>query len=280
MKEHQVKLSILNSLADGKFYSGETLGELQIDDNDGLLPIEKTAKVDHIITARSGVFHTPANGGYDKKNVQKRGSVKPGEYFLYNNWDFNVAGYILEKKIEKTVYQELEEQLAKPLGFQDWNIKSQKRTINKKKSRYSAYHMYLSTRDMAKIGQLMFNKGKWNGKQIIPKDWIRKTTSTVTPVEILNKRNRNDETAKVQYSYGYMWWLYEKLHDNPDFEGAYEAGGFGGQFITIIPKLNLVVAHKTKLSTLEKWGVKKGGTPSWMYWNILDRLTKARIKKE
>ncbi len=45
----------------------QEIGSLGIEERDGLLPIEKTAKVDHIITARSGVFYTPANDGYDKK---------------------------------------------------------------------------------------------------------------------------------------------------------------------------------------------------------------------
>jgi len=254
----------------------DTIGDLGIDDTNGLLPIEKTALVDHIITSRSGVFHIPANGGYDEKNVLKRGSVKPGEYFLYNNWDFNVAGYILEKKTGKTVYKELEEQLAKPLGFQDWNIENQKRTIDEKKSQYSAYHMYLSTRDMAKIGQLMLNEGEWNGKQIIPKDWIKKITMPVTPVDIVNKRDGKDGSAEVQFSYGYMWWLFENLYDNKDFEGAYTASGYGGQFITVIPKRKVVIAHKTKLDLLTKLGMAKNYTTSPQYWKILDKLMKEK----
>ena len=99
-----------------------------------------------------------SNGGYDKENFLERGSVEPGEYFVYNNWDFNVAGHILELYTQKSIYEELENQFAKPLGFQDWNIKNQRKSGNKSKSQYKAYHIYLSTRDMAKLGQLMLNK--------------------------------------------------------------------------------------------------------------------------
>lgn len=102
---------------DGTIDLDKTIGELGIDEDDGLLPQEKEATVRDIITARSGVFHIPANGGYDKKNALKRGSVKHGEYFLYNNWDFNVAGYILEQATGRSVYEELEKQLAIPLGL-------------------------------------------------------------------------------------------------------------------------------------------------------------------
>ena len=66
-----------------------TLDELQIDDVEGLLDIEKRAKIDHLATSRSGVFHVASNGGYDEKNILPRGSKEPGSYYVYNNWDFN-----------------------------------------------------------------------------------------------------------------------------------------------------------------------------------------------
>ena len=58
---------------------------------------------------------------------------------------------------------------------------------------------------MAEIGQLMLNKGKWNGKQLISEKWIDKITTTLTPVEIVNKRYGRNTDSKVQLSYGYMW---------------------------------------------------------------------------
>jgi CubicO group peptidase (beta-lactamase class C family) len=251
----------------------QTIGDIGIDEKDGLLPIEKQATVRDIISSRSGVFHIPANGGYDVDNIKERGSVRPGEYFVYNNWDFNVAGYILEKKSGKSVYQEIEEQLAIPLGFQDWNIKNQKRTVNEDKSQYSAYHIHVSTRDMAKIGQLMLQEGQWEGKQLISKEWIKKITSTITPTEVVNKRDQIDASSPVQFSYGHMWWLFEKMYDNPDFEGAYTASGYAGQFITVIPKRNVVIAHKTSMDLLTYAGLsERGATPSWRYWLILRKL--------
>ncbi|MEM6718861.1 MAG: DUF2306 domain-containing protein [Bacteroidota bacterium] len=257
----------------GTINLNQTLGNLGIDEDDGLLEIEKQATVDHIITARSGVFHEAANGGYDIKNVKKRGSVKPGTYFLYNNWDYNVAGAIFEQYTGKTVYQELEAQLAIPLGFQDWNILNQDRTVNKNKSRYSAYHMHLSTRDMAKIGQLMLQEGKWNGKQLISRDWIKKITSSVTPKDTVNKRYHKDASNPTQHSYGYMWWLFERFYDNPAFEGAYTARGAFGQYITVIPKRDIVVVHKTTVDiyTLLNFS-DRTSTPSWQYWWILQKL--------
>lgn len=248
----------------------QTIGDIGIDEKDGLLPQEKEATVNDIITARSGVFHIAANEGYDKKNILKRGSVKHGEYFVYNNWDFNVAGYIFEKKTGHSIYEEIEEQLAKPLGFQDWNIKNQHKKYGKRKSQYPAYHIYLSTRDMAKIGQLMLNNGNRNGNQIVSKDWIKKITTTVTPVDTVNKRYGRDRLSPFQFSYGYMWWIVDNIKHDPVFEGAYSATGYGGQFITVIPKLNMVVAHKTKLGLLNYLGLKYD-VGDRQYWNLLYR---------
>lgn len=246
----------------------QTIGDIGINEEDGLLPQEKEATINNIITARSGVFHIPVNGGYDEANILKRGTVKHGDYWVYNNWDFNVAGAILEQKTGNSIYQEIENQLAIPLGFQDWNIKNQKKKYKDSKSQYPAYHIYLSTRDMAKIGQLMLNKGNWNGKQIISQNWIEKTTTTVTPTDTVNKRYGRTIESPFQFSYGYMWWLVDNLKHYPDFEGAYSATGYGGQFITVIPKLNMVIAHKTKLGLFNYIGLKHD-VADWQYWQLL-----------
>jgi CubicO group peptidase (beta-lactamase class C family) len=273
-----VRKSILSILY-GKYVDNgtidlqQTLGALGIDEDDGLLPIEKQASIEHVITARSGVFHPAANEGYDTKNMKKRGKEKPGEYFIYNNWDFNVAGFILEKASRNTVPQEIENQLAIPLEFEDWHVENQWKTENKKLSRYPAQHLHLSTRDMAKIGQLMLQKGQWNGKQLISKEWIQKITTTVTPKDTVNVRYDRDGSSPVQHSYGYLWWLFERFYDNPDFEGAYTAIGAHGHYITVIPKRNVVVVHKTTRDLLTVTGLSdRASTPSWRYWWILRTL--------
>ena len=95
----------------------QTLEELEMDDIEGLMDIEKKATVNHLATARSGIFHNPSYGGDDRKNVLRRGSVEPGTYYLYNNWDFNAVGYVFEKLVGKTIYEELEEQIAIPTSY-------------------------------------------------------------------------------------------------------------------------------------------------------------------
>lgn len=260
---------------DGTIDLQTTIGELGIDEKDGLLPKEKEATIDHIITSRSGVHHVASNGGYDKNNFQERGSVEPGEFFVYNNWDFNVAGHIFEQYTGKSVYQALEAQFAIPLGFQDWNIENQKKSGNRSKSQYQAYHIYLSTRDMARLGQLMLQEGEWEGKQLIPKEWVRKTTTTVTPFETLVERYGAADPDDLHMSYGYMWWLFDNYQGKPAYRGAYSAIGYGGQYITVFPELDLVIAHKTKLGWLHYLGLRKDGDAYYM--DIMHQVVRAMV---
>ena len=92
----------------GKINLNKSLNDLKIDDVGGLLPIEKEAKIKDILEARSGVFHQASYPGDFLDLAPKRGSVKAGSYWLYSNWDFNVAGYIFEQETGKTIYGEIE----------------------------------------------------------------------------------------------------------------------------------------------------------------------------
>ncbi|GAB7089504.1 serine hydrolase domain-containing protein [Marinifilum fragile] len=219
----------------------ETLEELEFDDIQGLLPIEKKATVRNLITARSGIYHPASNEGSDNKNNPGRGSMKPGTYFLYNNWDFNAAGAIFEQQTGLNIYDAFKKDIAIPIQMQDFEREKQEKSGNQRKSKYLAYHFWFSTRDMARLGLLMLNMGNWDGEQIIPKDWIKLITSVTTSTDEMNSY----WCKEGNYAYGYMWWIWEK-YNNPDLEGAYLATGAYGQYILVIPKLNMVIAHKTK----------------------------------
>lgn len=252
----------------------ETLKANNINEYNGLLAIEKQATIENLLTSTSGVLHPKIQRYvYTFPRERERGSVKPGDYFMINNWDYNVASSILQDKTKNNLHWELENQLAIPLGFQDWNIKNQYTTRDLKKSMFTTYQMHLSTRDMAKIGQLLLQKGTWNGKQVVSKNWIDKMTSTAISKDSVRVRLGRDISSPMQQSYGYSWWLFERFYDNPDFEGAYTSWDRSGQFITVIPKRNVVIAHKTKLDYLTHTNLSdRTKTPSWRYWWIVRKL--------
>lgn len=74
-------------VTDGTIDLEKTVADLGMDDLGGLLPIERQAKLRHLMTARSGIYHLAANSGDDLASAPPRGSQVPGSYFLYNNWD-------------------------------------------------------------------------------------------------------------------------------------------------------------------------------------------------
>jgi len=250
----------------GKIDLTKTMGELGIDDVQGLTDQEKEATVLDLITCRSGIYH-PASYAGDSKNKPARGTYKRGEYFLYNNWDFNVAGEVFEMMTGKNIYDAFGEDIAKQIDMQDWNRKRQKKSGNKKASRYLAYPFHFSTRDMARIGYLMLRNGKWEDKQVISEAWVKESTSTFSPYEDVSKGK------KSRFSYGYMWWIFDEKSPAyiPQYKGAYTASGMMGQRITVIPELDMVVAMKTN----SRYGRRTKGAE---YLKILDKIVTAQAE--
>ena len=254
-----------NYVASGKISLDRTLEDLKIDDRAGLLPIERKATIDHLITARSGVYHPASNGGDNAADAPDRGSQKPGEYFLYNNWDFNAAGAIFERLSGKDIYDALQSDLAQPIRMQDFDRSRQRKGGNLERSQFPAYHIWLSTRDMARLGYLMLRHGSWQGRQVIPRDWAEKIVSVVTPVGETNPPRMRE----WGFGYGYMWWIWDGTSNAGPFNGAYSARGAYGQYITVLPALDLVIAHKT--------AVPPQRSVNWLeYQGILDRVVAAR----
>ena len=232
-------------IASGQIDLKKNLFDLNIDDVGGLLPIEKEATIKDILEARSGVFHQASNSGDNLDVAPGRGSVKPGSFWLYSNWDFNVAGYIFEKETGKSIYSEIENQLSKPLKFQDWKLELQKKGGDLTRSKYPTYHMWFSTRDMARIGLLMLNKGRWMNKQIIEEKWVEEMTRPITSYVEVNKNIPNFRGANYSFGYGLYWWLWQNTTDNR-FKNGYSALGAMGQSLSVFPSIDGVVVFKTK----------------------------------
>lgn len=233
-----------NHVADGTIRLDKTLAEMGITYDGLLLENEEKATIKDIISSRSGIYLPASNPGDMLHLAPKRGSVKPGEQWLYSNWDFNMAGYIFEQETGQNIYDEIERQLAKPIGMQDWNRARQKKDGDRYMSDILAYHIDFSARDMARLGLLMLNNGKWKEQQVIPAAWVTEMVSPSTSFEELDAIAPFVKNNYSQTSYGYMWWLW----DNPTYkmlEGAYSAQGAYGQNITVVPKLDMVIVIKT-----------------------------------
>jgi CubicO group peptidase (beta-lactamase class C family) len=234
------------SIAKGRIDPGATLESLDFDDLGGLSPVERSATIRDLLQARSGVYHPAANLGDASDRAPARGSVKPGTRFLYNNWDFNALGALFEKVTGRRLYTAFGEDIARPIGCEDWdeNLHATQAIRNDTgASRWPAHHFLLSTRDMARIGLLMLRGGRWGDAKVIPRGWAALTTAIRTPAaEVASSSPFIDGLA-----YGYLWWIFDPAGPWPAaMKGGYTASGAFGQFITVLPKLDLVIAHKTQ----------------------------------
>jgi CubicO group peptidase (beta-lactamase class C family) len=254
-----VRKSVLSILygkyvENGTIPLGKTLREIGLTDLDGLLPREQEATVLDLITARSGIYHPASNAGDSTASAPPRGSQKPGTYYLYNNWDFNAAGAVFEKLTGRDIYDALETDLAKPIGMEDFDRARQQKSGDVKRSELMAYHMWLSVRDMARIGLLMLRGGQWQGQQVALREWIRRISSLTTPLNEMNPPAYRSLGTGNRWGYGYMWWVWDAPNSPGPFEGAFTGIGAGGQYITVIPQLDMVIAHKTDTEQVSPHG--------------------------
>ena len=218
----------------------QTLKSLEIDDIvPSLTAEEKQARIIDLLEARSGIYHlaTEDTPGMKEKRPQ-RGSHAPGIFWYYNNWDFNTLGFIYEKRTSISIFESFSKEIALPLGMQDYSPADGRYSFDKTLSQYPAYLFNMSTRDMARFGQLYLQNGKWSGQQIISADWV---AASVTA--------DSDASPPAGRGYGYLWWI-DGQHSGSLFtgvdlgSGAFAAEGYGGHYIVVIPKLEMVVVSR------------------------------------
>lgn len=225
-------------VASGVIDLNRTLADLKIDEGGGgLTEAEKQATIRDLLKSSSGVYWPAGSPGGDDSNTPARGSYRHGEHFHYNNWDFNVVGAIFEQLTGKTVFQALEEDLARPLQFEDFDRDRQRMLgYESNPSRYKAYHMFLSGRDMARLGLVMVNGGVWNGRQVIPAAWVKESTALYV--------KGADMGRDASSGYSYLWWKPSEGRRGPEWEGSYLANGNFGQYILALPAIDTVIVHR------------------------------------
>lgn len=247
----------------GKIDTGKTVKELGLDDRTPFSEIESKATLEQLMTARSGIYRDVPGDDILLKQAPSRGSVYPGTVFSYNNWEFDAAGTAFEKLTGENIYDAFANDIAAPIGMQDFHRELQ-RKFPSPESVHPEYAMYLSTRDMARIGLLLFNHGVWNGVTIVDNNWVRYMTDISTPWEEMEPPILRQKGDPSRWGFGFGWWVWDakpypgNVWSSP-FQGAYESRGTGGQFITVIPARGLVLVHKVDIdahpeANLSDWG--------------------------
>ncbi|WP_394891572.1 serine hydrolase domain-containing protein [Mesorhizobium sp. AaZ16] len=226
-------ISILYGIyvAEGRIKLDETLQDLRIDDIGGLTDRERQATVEHLLQARSGVYHPSV---YDTARGRPlREEYAPGSFWYYNNWDFNVLATIFERQTGETVFDALESRLAVPLLMQDY-VREDGRYQHGPESEHPVYKLRFSARDLARVGLLYLRNGRWGANQVVPETWVRESV-------------RAHSDLGGGRGYGYLWWTAE-AHAPGDAISTHTplfyASGLGGQYIVVITTLDLVVVHR------------------------------------
>lgn len=250
---HSIRKALLNSIfgiyvANGTIDTSETIGELGIDDIYPLSELEKSARVADLLKSRSGIYHPAAAVSEGMlRGMPERNSFSPGEHYYYNNWDFNMLGYILELKTGEKIYELFLKDIARPIGMKSYqgnyttiDITEDDLSIPKTdgfyqyerdKSKYPAYHFRLTAMDLARYGQLYLQNGNWDGKQIIDSIWIAASTK---PYSIVY------EPAGL--AYGMLWRVLMKTETRSS--SSFLHTGTGIHMIAVYPASNMVLIHR------------------------------------
>ena len=215
---------------DGTIDLDLSMEDLGIDDlPPSLTPEEKQATLEHLIMARSGVYHEAAAESQSMKDSRpERGSHPPGTFWYYNNWDFNVLGTVYIQLTGEDVFESLFTRFAVPLQMQEFEP-SNGWYYHQEMSEHPAYHFSMSARDMARFGLLFLREGRWREEEIVPAAWVERSTQPYSE-------------AGNTFDYGYMWWVGE-----PAFWGGHDviaALGGSGQAIFVVRDMDIVITHK------------------------------------
>lgn len=167
-------------------------------------------------------------------------AVPPDTMWVYNGGGTELLGNIIERTSGRPLQAFAREFLFNPLGVTDFGWKTYK---NGKTA--AAIGLRLRPRDAAKIGQLLLSDGAWNGRQIIPPDWIMQS---VIP------RFQAVGYFGGTLFYGYQWWMGRSLAEGKEVRWV-AAFGLGGQRIFVIPELDMVVMMTSGLFGRPKEGL-------------------------
>jgi CubicO group peptidase (beta-lactamase class C family) len=192
-------------------------------------PRMKQVTLRHLLTMSAG-FHWVQNmetqnqwmktGNMVDASINWKFRDTPGTVFNYSNADAELLSAILTKIVGEPLRTYAQRNLFSPMGIPEknwgWGMDDQGYY-------YGASGMTLRPRDIARFGYLYLNQGYWDGKQVISEEWVRQSTTKQIDAYLMD--------------YGYLWWVGHNT-DQPSFE----AHGSRGQYLLVIPSLDMVVA--------------------------------------
>ena len=225
----------------------------------------------HLLTMNSGHGTDPTNGvwKWDRGDLVKDDWVEffmqwpieyePGSCYCYNSLGTYVLSAAVQKLSGQKVVDYLEKRLWEPLGIEKPRWDESPSGVN-----YGGWGLYLHTEDMARMGQCLLQGGVFNGRQVIPADWVREMSARQVDCVFAGTNSIKAAEAGIDPSgndwmqgYGYQMWRCT--------HGAFRADGAFGQYIIVMPDQDAVVVTTA--------GVKSMAEELYLIWkNIYPAL--------
>ncbi len=214
-------------------------GRLSVDDPVlGFFPAEAPRKPDanlaamrvrHLLSMSTGHDHDTTGYLYQRKDgdwarafLTRPVAHAPGTHFLYNTGATYMLSAIVQRLTGQTLLEYLRPRLLEPLGIAGATWETCPRGVNT-----GGFGLSVKTEDIARFGQLYLQRGRWQGRQLVPESWI----ADVSAVQTVNGSNPDSDWEQ---GYGYQFWRCR--------HGAYRGDGAFGQFCVILPEQDAVVA--------------------------------------
>ena len=209
-------------IEEGKLKLDENIYDIFSDQINALSKIFRPViTVENLLTMTSGVTFNESGivSGNDWLGSFLNASVngKPGTEFQYNSLNTYVLSAIVTKRTGETLTEYLTPRLFGPLGITKYYWETCPKGITK-----GGWGLFLCAEDMAKLGQLYLQRGKWNGQQLVSEYWIEISTA------------RHLKTQNDTYGYGYQLWIEQR-------PGSFEYNGMLGQNVIIYPDMDMVL---------------------------------------
>lgn len=206
----------------------------------------------HLLTHTSGIDMSDTADWYDWRSsanwvqyiLDRSVTSRPGTVFNYSTGNTHLLSAILQQASGMTLEEFGKRYLFDPMEMNSASVSADAQGISDGGNGVS-----MNIYDMAKFGMLYLNGGEWQGSQLVSQDWV--TQSTTVQFE------RDSGSA----DYGYQWWVRTfGDHDYP----AYFAQGYAGQYIFVVPDLQLVIAMTSNY---------EGATS--IYWRMVNQIVNA-----
>jgi len=177
-------------------------------------------------------------GSWTKTFIRTPVVYEPGTKFLYNSLATFMLSAIIQKVTGEKVIDYLKPRFFDPLGIDsiDWEVNAQ--GINT-----GGWGLRLKTEDIARAAQFYLQKGKWNGKQLLPAEWIDEATSFKIDQAPDAPKTVKDSSDWTQ-GYCYQFW---RCRNN-----AYRGDGAFGQYMIVFPDLDAVIAITSQTDDMQK----------------------------